>query len=68
MHWTLDMSFGEDQSRIRKGHAVHNMAVIRHAVINAIQQVKTKRQSVKQMRKRTAWSTEVLDNVIKALI
>lgn len=68
LHWILDMSFGEDQSRIRKGHAVHNMAVIRHAVINAIQHVKPKRQSVKQMRKRAAWSTEVLDTVIKALI
>ena len=63
------MSFGEDQCRIRKGHAVQNMAVIRHAVITAIQQLKPPRQSVKQMRKRAGWSTRVLDTVvIKALI
>ena len=68
LHWTLDMSFGEDQCRIRKGHAVQNMAVIRHAVITAIQQLKPPRQSVKQMRKRAGWSTRVLDTVVKALI
>ncbi len=68
LHWTLDMSFGEDQSRIRKGNAVQNMAVIRHAVLNAIQAVKPKRQSVKQMRKRAGWSQSVLDSVLKQLI
>ena len=30
------MSFGEDQSRIRRDNAPANIAVIRHAVLNAI--------------------------------
>lgn len=68
LHWTLDMSFGEDQCRIRKGHAVQNMAVIRHAVLNAIQSVKPARQSIKQMRKRAGWNVQVLDSILKAII
>ncbi len=68
LHWVLDMSFGEDQSHIRKGHAVQNMAVIRHAVINAIQSIKPVRQSVKLMRKRAGWNTDVLDSILQALI
>lgn len=26
-HWVLDIAFGEDDSRIRAGHAAHNMAI-----------------------------------------
>ena len=36
LHWTLDVTFAEDQSRLRKGHGAKNMAVIRHFAINHI--------------------------------
>jgi predicted transposase YbfD/YdcC len=38
LHWTLDVVFGEDQSRLRKGHGAKNMAVVRHFAINHIRQ------------------------------
>jgi predicted transposase YbfD/YdcC len=38
LHWTLDVVFGEDQSRLRKGHGAKNMAVIRHFAINHLRQ------------------------------
>ena len=34
LHWCLDMTFHEDYSRIRKGHAAENMAVVRHIALN----------------------------------
>ena len=34
LHWVLDVVFGEDQSRLRKGHGAKNMAVVRHFAIN----------------------------------
>ena len=37
LHWTLDMTFREDQSRVRNGHAAENMAIVRHLAINLIQ-------------------------------
>lgn len=39
LHWVLDMSFGEDQSRIRKDNAPTNVGIIRHAALNMIRQV-----------------------------
>ena len=68
LHWVLDMSFGEDQSRIRKGHASANVAVIRHAVLNAINTIKPARQSVKQTRKLASWNEETLSQVLQVLI
>jgi predicted transposase YbfD/YdcC len=68
LHWVLDMSFGEDQSRIRKGHATANVAVIRHAVLNAINNIKPARQSVKRMRKMAGWGNDVLQDILQALI
>jgi predicted transposase YbfD/YdcC len=34
LHWVLDVAFREDESRIRKGHAAENMAVLRHIALN----------------------------------
>jgi hypothetical protein len=39
LHWTLDVVFSEDQSRLRKGHGAKNMAVVRHFAINLVRQV-----------------------------
>ena len=36
LHWTLDVTFAEDQSRLRRGHGARNMAVVRHFAINLV--------------------------------
>ena len=33
-HWQLDVSFGEDQSRMRTGHSAENFSVIRRIALN----------------------------------
>jgi predicted transposase YbfD/YdcC len=38
LHWTLDVTFDEDQSRLRKGHGARNMAVVRHFALNLVRQ------------------------------
>lgn len=48
VHWVLDMSFNEDQIRIRKGNAPQNMSVVRHVALNMIQSYKKPRQSIKR--------------------
>jgi len=40
IHWVLDMSFGKDQSGIRKNNAPQAMAVIRHLALNLLQLAK----------------------------
>jgi predicted transposase YbfD/YdcC len=64
LHWTLDMSFNEDYSRIRKGNAPYAMAIIRHVALNLLQQIKTKRQSIKRLRKMCGWDNDTLDLVV----
>jgi predicted transposase YbfD/YdcC len=36
LHWRLDMSFREDESRLRKGHGAQNFSRLRRIVINQL--------------------------------
>ncbi|BAI74738.1 transposase (plasmid) [Azospirillum sp. B510] len=63
LHWVLDVTFGEDQSRLRKGHGALNMAVVRHFAINAIRLGKGK-HSIKTTRKLAGWDSNVLANLL----
>ena len=38
LHWCLDVTFREDESRIRVGHAPENMAVVRRLALSALKQ------------------------------
>ena len=64
LHWTLDMTFREDESRIRKDHGPENFATIRRAALGLIKQDKSK-GSVKKKRKRAGWNNAALLNIIK---
>jgi len=64
LHWVLDMSFGEDQSRIRKDNAPTNVAIIRHAALNMMRQAKKKRMTIKLMRKAAGWDDSVLNSIL----
>jgi len=60
LHWTLDIAFAEDQSRVRKDHAPENLAVIRHMALNLLKQEKTAKGGIKAKRLQCAWSEEYL--------
>lgn len=70
LHWVLDVSFGEDHSRIRKHHAPANIAIIRHAALNMMRTAKAnnpalKRTSIKLMRKSAGWKDEALALILE---
>jgi predicted transposase YbfD/YdcC len=66
LHWSLDVTFNEDQSRLRAGHGAKNMAVIRHFALNLLRQVQDKR-SIKRRRKRASWDTQYLLQILGPL-
>jgi predicted transposase YbfD/YdcC len=66
LHWTLDMTFNEDQSRLRAGHGARNMAVVRHFALNLVRQAKDKR-SIKRRRKRASWDPQYLANLLQPI-
>lgn len=66
LHWVLDMSFNDDQCRIRKGNAPRNIAIIKKTVLNLLQIIKKDkpRVSLKAMRKIAGWDNSFMDNVL----
>ena len=65
LHWTLDMAFREDESRIRKGHAPENFAVLRHIALNLIKNEKTFKGSVNTKQLKASWNKLYLEKIIK---
>jgi len=53
LHWVLDVTFREDESRIRQQNAPQNMAVLRHIALNILKRHPSK-ASLKQKRYRAA--------------
>ena len=58
-HWVLDVTFGEDLSRIRIGESAENMAVLRTIALNLLKQ-ETSKSSLKQKRFRAAMDNDFL--------
>ena len=63
LHWVLDVTFGDDQSRLRTGHGAKNMAVVRHFAINLVRSVTDKR-SVRLRRKCATWNPDYLATIL----
>ena len=63
LHWVLDVTFNEDQSRLRKGHGATNMAVVRHFAFNLIRAM-SDRRSLKLRRKLAGWHTDYLEAIL----
>ncbi len=63
LHWTLDVVFKDDQSRLRKGHGAVNRAIVRHFAINLVRAVSDKR-SIKLRRKKAGWSSDYLASIL----
>jgi predicted transposase YbfD/YdcC len=64
LHWVLDIAFREDDSRIRKGHAPENFAMLRHIALNLLRQEKTNRHGMKVKRNRAGWDNDYLQTVL----
>jgi predicted transposase YbfD/YdcC len=65
LHWVLDVTFGDDQSRLRKGHGARNMATVRHFALNLVRAAADKR-SIKSRRKLAGWSPDYLQAILSS--
>lgn len=65
LHWVLDVTFGDDQSRLRKGFGAKNMAVVRHFAFNLVRSAKDK-HSIRLRRKLATWTPAYLEKLLNA--
>jgi predicted transposase YbfD/YdcC len=63
LHWTLDVTFREDQSRLRTGHGPENFAVLRHIALNLLRQ-EPSAKSMPRKRLACALNPDYLLNVL----
>lgn len=66
VHWTLDVAFREDESRLRAENAAENLAVVRHTALNLLRSVKGSKVGIKNRRLEAGWSEEFLMKVLAA--
>jgi predicted transposase YbfD/YdcC len=59
LHWVMDVVFHDDLMRLRSGHGPANMATVRHAALNIIQEIPD-RASLKVRRKTLGWDDDYL--------
>jgi predicted transposase YbfD/YdcC len=65
LHWCLDISFREDDSRVRIGHAPENLAILRRFALSLIKQDPVRKVGVKCSRKRAGWSNDYLLHLLR---
>jgi predicted transposase YbfD/YdcC len=64
LHWRLDVVMNEDQDRTRMGNGPHNLAVLRHMAINAMQKEGSK-GSLRGKFKRAGWDDGFLYRLLE---
>lgn len=67
LHWSLDVTFNEDNSRIRSKSAAENIAMARHTALNLLQNTKAKFKniSLKALRKKAGWGNATLKDILE---
>jgi len=65
LHWVLDVTMNEDQSRSRKDHGPHNLALLRRWALNACK-LEGSKGSIKGKLKHAGWNDDFLARLLAA--
>jgi predicted transposase YbfD/YdcC len=63
-HWSLDMAFNEDQSRVRKDHGDQNLAVLRRIALGLLRRDKSVKVGAQNKRLKAGRNREYLLRVL----
>ena len=66
LHWSLDVTFSEDQSRVRKDRGPENLAMLRRLVVSILQQDTSCKASLRGKRLIAGWNDEALLKILTA--
>lgn len=58
LHWQLDVTFREDDCRIRKGHADQNFSILRRTALSLLKNERDEKLGVQNKRLLAAWDDD----------
>jgi len=64
LHWQLDVSFAEDQRRVRVGHGAENFSRLNRIALNLLKNESTSKVGVSNRRKKSGWDDDYLLKVL----
>jgi predicted transposase YbfD/YdcC len=64
LHWQLDVTFQEDQCRVRKGHADANLSILRRTALSLLKNESTLKVGIKNKRLTAAWDETYMEKVL----
>jgi predicted transposase YbfD/YdcC len=64
LHWVLDVTFREDESRIRTGAAPENFTLLRHIAVNMLNRDPSDTRSLAMKRRRAGWDNTYLAQIL----
>jgi predicted transposase YbfD/YdcC len=67
LHWQLDVTFQEDQSRVRKGHADANFSILRRTALSLLKNNLSRKIGVKNKRLSAGWDDSYLEEILFGL-
>ena len=68
LHWSMDVTFGEDKSRIRLGNGPEIAAVFRRLALTILKQDTTvKKTSIRGKRLQAGWNNDVLQSILTGI-
>jgi predicted transposase YbfD/YdcC len=64
LHWSLDVTFAEDHSRVRKDHGPVNLGMLRRLALSILQQDTSCKDSLRGKRLSAGWDEERLLKIL----
>ena len=64
LHWVLDVTFREDDSRVRDRTAARNLALLRRIALNLVAGDRSSQTSLRGRRKKAAWNDDYMLRII----
>ena len=65
LHWVLDVTFNEDQSRVRMGYAAENLSRLRRIALNMLQRETSGNRSIRLKRLKAGWDHDYLLQILQ---
>ena len=66
LHWSLDVTFKEDHSRVRKDHGPQNLATLRNISHNMLKRENSLKVDIQGKRLQASWREDYLLKVLRS--